>query len=73
VPIDPHERELWAAERRGAVELLASLANWDAALCGVPRSRSRPSRRTVARRDLLLDAAEVPRLKTQALLCRAWS
>jgi hypothetical protein len=32
VPIDPRERELWAAERRGAVELLASYAGWDAAL-----------------------------------------
>jgi hypothetical protein len=26
VPFDPHERELWAAERRGAVEVLASFA-----------------------------------------------
>jgi hypothetical protein len=32
VPIDSRERELWAEERRGAGELLASLAEWDVAM-----------------------------------------
>ena len=31
-PADPHDRELWAEERRGAVVLLAALAEWDARL-----------------------------------------
>jgi hypothetical protein len=30
-PIDPGERGAWCEERRGAVELLAALANWDSA------------------------------------------
>ena len=32
IPADPREREMWAIERRGAVVLLAGLADWDAAL-----------------------------------------
>jgi hypothetical protein len=30
---DRREHELWAEERRGAVVLLAALAEWDASLC----------------------------------------
>lgn len=30
---DPRERALWAEERRGAVVLLASLADWHTHLC----------------------------------------
>ena len=31
-PLDPHERTLWQEERRGALVLLAGLADYDAAL-----------------------------------------
>ncbi len=31
-PIDVREREMWAMGRRGAIVLLAGLAEWDAAL-----------------------------------------
>jgi hypothetical protein len=32
-PSGPHERELWFEDRRGAVVLLAALADWNASLC----------------------------------------
>jgi hypothetical protein len=32
-PSDPHERKLWFEDRRGAVVLLAALADWNATLC----------------------------------------
>ena len=32
-PTDPHDRELWVEERRGACVLLASLADWRASVC----------------------------------------
>lgn len=32
-PADPHDHALWAEERRGAVVLLAALADWRASVC----------------------------------------
>jgi hypothetical protein len=49
IPADPREREMWAMERRGAIVLLAGLADWDAALLKRATLESRPSGRTDAR------------------------
>jgi hypothetical protein len=51
--------ELWAAERRGAVELLASLANWDAALLRRAALEVASEWTNRGARDLLLEAAQI--------------
>jgi hypothetical protein len=55
-PSNPREHELWAEERRGAVVLLASLAEWNAGLCREAALVSAEWEPSVA--HLLLDAAE---------------
>jgi hypothetical protein len=57
-PADSHEREMWHAERHGAVVLLASLADWDQALLqrAARETASEWTDRTAS--ELLLDAAQ---------------
>jgi hypothetical protein len=59
VPIDPRERELWGEERRNAVELLASLANWDSALLRRAALEEASEWTNRGARDLLLEAAHI--------------
>jgi hypothetical protein len=55
-PSDPHERELWFEERRGAVVLLAALAEWNQSLCR--RAAFDADQWDPFVQRLLLDAAE---------------
>ena len=56
-PADPHDRALWAEERRGACVLLAAFAEWDASLCR--RAELEPAEwADPVVRGLLLDAAQ---------------
>jgi hypothetical protein len=57
IPLDPRERELWAEDRRGAIVLLASLAESNAQL--LRRAALEPATEWTTReaRDLLLEAA----------------
>jgi hypothetical protein len=57
-PRDPRDREIWQAERHGAVVLLASLAEWDAALLRRAALEEAGEWTNRAVRDLLLDAAQ---------------
>jgi hypothetical protein len=57
VPFDQRERDLWREERRGAVELLAILAAWDAALLRRAAVEVASEWTDRGARDLLLDAA----------------
>ena len=52
-------RALCAAERRGAVELLASIAGWDAALLRRAALKVASEWTHRGARDLLLDAAQI--------------
>ena len=58
VPADPREREMWAIERRGAVVLLAGLADWDAGVA--QRAALGVASEWTNRRasELLMDAAQ---------------
>jgi hypothetical protein len=57
-PFDQRRRALWREERRGAVELLASVANWDAVLLRRAALETAREWTNRAARDLLLDAAQ---------------
>ena len=58
IPGDPRELEMWAMEHRGAVVLLAGLADWDAAL--LKRAALGVANEWTNRRasELLMDAAQ---------------
>ena len=58
VPFDQCEREFWREERRGAVELLAILAAWDAALLRRAALEVASEWTNRGARNLLLDAAQ---------------
>jgi hypothetical protein len=59
VPFDLRERELWAAEWRGAVVLLASLAEYDAPLFTRAALETASELDEPGARELLLEAAQV--------------
>jgi hypothetical protein len=58
IPVDPREHEMWAMERRGAVVLLAGLADRDAAV--LKRAALGVASEWTNRRssELLMDAAQ---------------
>ena len=53
VPVNPREHEMWVEERRGAIVLLAGLADWNRQLL---RSAATGERVSITVRDLLLAA-----------------
>ena len=53
VPANPREHELWVEERRGAIVLLAGLADWNRQLL---RSAATGEWVSITARDLLLAA-----------------
>ena len=55
VPANPREHEIWVEERRGAIVLLAGLADWNRQLL---RSAANGEWVSITVRDLLLAAAE---------------
>ena len=57
-PADPRDREMWAAERHGAVVLLASLAEWDVALLRRAAMQTAAEWADRTATDLLAAAAE---------------
>jgi hypothetical protein len=58
-PIDPSEHALWLEERRGAVDLLAGLGDWDRALLRRAALEVASEWSDSRVRELLLDAATV--------------
>jgi len=53
VPANPREHEIWVEERRGAIVLLAGLADWNRQLL---RSAATGESVSITARDLLLAA-----------------
>jgi len=60
-PVDPHDRDLWVEERRGAAVLLAALADWSRSTC----------RRAALDRGELTEPAVVGLLLAAAQECTA--
>jgi hypothetical protein len=58
-PDDPTDRSAWVEERRGAVELLAALANYDQALVLRSTVVDAEEHLSSAARDLLVEAASI--------------
>jgi hypothetical protein len=58
-PIESKERLLWLEERRGAVELLAGLGDWDSALLRRAALQVANEWADARARQLLLDAVTV--------------
>lgn len=58
-PNDPKDRALWLEEKRGAVELLAGLEDWNAPLLRRAALRVASEWSNTSATELLLDAARV--------------